>query len=57
MAILDSKDLRTPKKSYLQWGSTWCKGLLLIYESNTIMLYYSNLIIKVQKSSGPWTEV
>ena len=34
MAILASKDLRTPKKSYLQWGSTWCKGLLLVYESN-----------------------
>ena len=32
--ILASKDLRTPKKSYLQWDSTWCQGLLLVYESN-----------------------
>ena len=30
MAILYSKDLTTAKKSYLQWGSTWCKRLLLI---------------------------
>ena len=30
MAILYSKDLTTAKKSYLQWGSTWCKRLLLV---------------------------
>ena len=35
MVILASTGLRTPKKSYLQWGSTWCKGLLLVYQSNT----------------------
>ena len=30
MAILYSKDLTTAKKSYLQWGSTWCYRLLLV---------------------------
>ena len=35
MALLASTGLRTPKKSYLQWDSTWCQGLLLVYESNT----------------------
>ena len=28
------KGFKNTKKSYLQWDSTWCQGLLLVYESN-----------------------